>query len=113
MGHPVALSGEGTAKHSVFKQYFEEDYKKIAQWKRAMDMNKFKEAEGIALPGWYNITNYSNDWAVSKIIEDTNTLWYCTEKCAPDQISRRKVIGIQMDDTQYIYGGLMLNSEWK
>ena len=100
----------GSAKHSVYKLYFEEDDNTILDWERAY-YNGIEDARRIVLPSWYNYTKENFDWAAEQIINDRKTLWYCHRDSAAEEVEQGNVIDLQMDDMSYTYGGFMLKKD--
>ena len=107
-------SKEGSAKHSVFKLYYEEDWETILDFVRASQSNNTEEANRIVLPFWYKFTKDIFDWAAKQIMDDRKTLWYSSKDFAAEEIEQGNVIELQMDDMTYVYGGFLLrkNSEY-
>ena len=103
-------SKENTAKHSVFKLYFEEDYKNFRKWDEARDEGKFDDAEGIKLANWIAASDENYDWAEKQIMTDKKTLWYCTKECAFESINGGKVIALPMDDATNDYTGFLTSA---
>ena len=117
--HPTLLreSKTGTAKHSVYKLFFEEDLGIIDKYFDAMNQKtheQFMEEGGEALPEWYDWTQENFVSAVTQIINDPKTLWYCGNNCFPQAIMEGKVVALDMDDTLKTWGGFYLrpNSEY-
>ena len=101
----------GSAKHSVYKLFFEEEDNTIKDWEDAMLDGNLDKMRSIELPRWYNYTKENFDWAANQILEDTKTLWYCQRDCATEEIEYGNVIDLQMDDISYTYGGFMLRKD--
>ena len=117
----LATSKKGTAKHSVFKLFFEEDAKKIEKYLNAIHREKktheqFIEEGGEEPPHWYtdgsSLKNFH--WAAEQIINNPKTLWYCTGSCALQPIKEGKVVELKMEDSYTVYAGFVLqpNSEY-
>ena len=100
-----------SAKHSVYKLYFEEDDKKIWDYEVANENNDVEEMRRIVLPSWFNHTKENFEWAANQVIADRKTLWYCQRDCAPEEIEQGNVIDLRMDDMSYTYGGFMLRKD--
>ena len=100
-----------SAKHSVYKLYFEEDDKKIWDYLVARENNDVEEMRRIVLPSWLKYTKENFDWAANQVMDDRKTLWYCHRDCAPEEIEQGNVIDLRMDDMSYTYGGFMLRKD--
>lgn len=101
-----------SAKYTVYKKYFEEDFKKVERYWYLTDYGKYNEAEGIELPNWFDGGETEYDAAEQEIIEDKKTLWYCDRNCiSVEHIQEGKVIDLQMDDIIYTQAGYELRSD--
>ena len=107
----LADAKNDSAKHQVWKAYFEDDTKKIEEWISALDNGDEEKAGSIEVPSWYNYTTENFELATKQIMEDRYTLWYCHKDCATQEIEQGNVIDLQMDDMSYSYGGFMLSKD--
>ena len=109
--HLLKVAKNGSAKHSVYKLYFEDDDNTVLDWERAMLNDNLEEMSRIVLPSWYNYTKENFDWAAKQIVSDRKTLWYCQRDCAAEDVEQGNVIDLQMDDMSYTYGGFLLRKD--
>ena len=111
----LAGSKNGTAKHSVYKKFFEDEYKIIQQYEEALKNSNSKaneiERAGENVPQWYAWTQENLNQAAEKIINDPKTLFYCASTCLDTEIAEGKVVALKMDDTQYMLGGFGLQPD--
>ena len=98
----------GTAKHTVYKLYFENDDEKSIAWHIAIRDGKLEEAEEIVLPWWHDITGANQIKAVEKIKSDKNTLYYQATSSVSGSSS---TIFLKMDDSSKQYFGLLFSRD--
>ena len=96
----------GSAKHSVYKRYFEEAHINIAKYQTAVfDRNKtyeqFIEEGGKELPSWFEWNRENLNNAVEQIVNDPKKLFFCAGSCFDWAIRKGKAIPLKMDDTSY------------
>ena len=100
-GQLLMNTRRGTAKHSVFKLFIEEDFKKIMAYVRVRHVKSYEQflAEGgEETPFWYRSPSLVTlTWANEQIINDPKTLLYCSATCV-DPIYKDQVIALEMDD---------------
>ena len=102
----------GTAKNTVYKRFFEEDFAKIEAWNNATLAGKPEEAKQIMLPSWHQRTRESMRWATDQIMGDKKTLWY-TFSGTPQNLldNSGRVTELRMDDTTKRNFGPMLRHD--
>ena len=103
-----------SAKHKVFKHFFEESEETILQYEK-MALGEQLEDKTIEqlkddLPHWYHNTNENYEWAQDTIIDEQKTLWYCPAFCDPPR-SRGKIKALKMDDSVHTHGGHVLHPD--
>ena len=105
----LAKAKVGSAKHSVFKLYFEKYDEKVRAYENALEM-KTKEQLSDEIK-WYDWTQHNIDRAYETIIADQKTLFYCHSSCHSDAVEKGQVIALKMDDTHYTLGGYWLRED--
>ena len=100
-----------SAKHLVYKLYFEDDDNKIQDWFIAKENDNLEEMRRIVLPSWLERTKKNFDWAAKQIIDDRKTLWYGSKTFAVEEIAQGNVIELQMDDMVYVYAGFLIRKD--
>ena len=94
----------GTAKHSVYKQYFEEYDDEIQEWETQPKTLGQKEAvEDVEK--WWEGAEENVNWALEQIIIDNNKLLYAVVNAGGTKINEGKVVPLKMEDSIKVYGG--------
>ena len=112
----LAESKEGSAKHDVYKLYFEEDHKKIKAYyayERLVTEKdpKMTQEAMPEKPKWFDWTKENLVLAEKMILEDEKTLFYCASTCVGKPLKEGKVVALDMDDTFYTLGGFALRTD--
>ena len=103
-------SKNGTAKHSVYKKYFEKDEEKIKQFREQGTKNETKEIsyDGIK---WWDWTQENREWALEQIINNPKTLFYCYSGCLGKTMHEGRAVALKMDDAHSTFGGFWLRRD--
>ena len=112
----LAESNNGTAKHSVYKLFFEEENENIKKYRKAIYDDKktrkqFIEEGGQELPEWHDWTMENLGSAIKQIMRDQKTLFYCAESCDKTKFKTGEVVALKMDDTTITWGGFWLRPD--
>ena len=111
-------SKEGTAKHTVYKLYFEKGDEQTKSYKNAINKGAVAEAEKIGLPWWqkgsvldpYDQRQLDSHYKAEEIIKsDKNTLYYTSASSGVDGNSG--TIDLRMDDSSKQYFGLLFHRD--
>ena len=103
-------SKHGTAKHSVYKLYFEKYEEEIQKWRDQQENkgpSQTTEAINDAIK-WYVVKNENLEWAAEQIVSDPKKLFYGRASAVGEKIVDGKVVALKMDDSFITYGGFWL-----
>ena len=103
-------SKDGTAKHSVYKLYFEKYEEEIQKWRDQQENQGPHQKTEAINDGikWYVNLEKNLDWAAEQIISDPKKLFYGRGSDVGEQIVDGKVVALKMDDSFITYGGFWL-----
>ena len=111
-------STNGTAKHAIYKKYFEqyENYiLEYRQWKANQTTEEIrvemKYDQIDKVPKWYFNSEQNKDWAAERVINEKKILWFCHASAQNWNNSRGKVVALKMDDSHKTYAGLVLQHD--
>ena len=104
------MQKNNTAKHSVYKIFFEEEDKIFLKWDQLMLAGKYEEADELTLPNWSRDDKGIYEWAENEVMKDKKTLWYCHTQCATSALQDGRIIALPMDDAVKEPGGYLLSS---
>ena len=103
-------SNNGSAKRSVYDLYLADDHKRIVEYLMLNHEGKSEEASQIKLPAWATNFAQANAWAEEQIMQDKNTMWFCSRECALQKIKEGRIQSLEMDDSSQVYAGVSLRS---